>query len=117
MYERSPSSWDYQIASRSRVRPLTTFCQSHRNTDVHRVARGFTVYALPQVMPYGISPSCEVVASGSLHYWSDVVVPSSPRDQTSCSVLNWLEALKMDVGDASQQRVTVIQATHNKSLD
>ena len=49
--------------------------------------------------------------------WSDVVVPSSPRDQTSCSVLNWLEALKMDVGDASQQRVTVIQATHNKSLD
>jgi len=49
--------------------------------------------------------------------WSDVVVPSSPRDQTSCSVLNWLEALKMDVGDASQQRVAVIQATHNKSLD
>jgi len=40
--------------------------------------------------------------------WSDVVVPSSHRDQTSCSVLNWLEALKMDVGDASQQRVTVI---------
>ena len=47
----------------------------------------------------------------------DVVVPSSPRDQTSCSVLNWLEALKMDVGDASQQRVTIVQATYNKSLD
>ena len=47
----------------------------------------------------------------------DVVVPSSPRDQTSCSVLNWLEALKVDVGDDSQQRVTVIQAIHNNSLD
>jgi len=49
--------------------------------------------------------------------WTGVVVPSNPGDQTSCSVLNWLEALKMDVGDASQQRVTVIKATHNKSLD
>jgi len=49
--------------------------------------------------------------------WSDVVESSSPRDQTNCSVLNWLEALKMDVGDVSQQRVTVVQATHNKSLD
>ena len=48
---------------------------------------------------------------------SDVVVQSNPRDQTNWNVLNWLEALKMEVGDATQQRVTVIQATHNKSLD
>jgi len=62
----------------------------------------------------------------SLAYWKpvsanknrrDVVVTTSPGDQTGCHVLHRLESLKINIRDPSQNRVAVVEMTTNEGLD
>ena len=47
----------------------------------------------------------------------DVVVATSSEDQAGCRVLHRLESLKINISDAGQNRVAVVESTTDEGLD
>jgi len=105
--------WDYQIA-----RPLTTFCQNHRNRRPPSSLGLHHVGTSTPVLWSWISPSCKLVASGGLQeleWCSCGVEPWTPNELLHSDWTNWRSRKWMSAMPAS--RVTVIHTILNKSLD